>query len=260
MRIGTIYALTSGPSPAQKAGFEVGDTIVSVDGHTFKTFIAVAGYISARPGQTLDVVVDRHGQLLHLTPTPADLSKVQVKTAGSSALATDKPTGVLGIEAYVPTVRSGPLESFSKAGGQFVDLSARTFDALGSLVTAHGVRSYGHMLVNQKAANSPTATNRFVSPVGLVKVANQAARHGLGDVLFLLVLINIFVGIFNLLPLLPLDGGHIAIATYERIRSRKERRYHADVMKLMPLTYGVVLILGFIFVTSLFMDVRSLVG
>jgi membrane-associated protease RseP (regulator of RpoE activity) len=82
----------------------------------------------------------------------------------------------------------------------------------------------------------------------------------LSDVLFLLILINIFVGIFNLLPLLPLDGGHIAIATYERIRSRKGRRYHADIMKLMPLTYGVVLILGFIFVTSLFMDVRSLVG
>jgi membrane-associated protease RseP (regulator of RpoE activity) len=116
------------------------------------------------------------------------------------------------------------------------------------------------MLVNQKAANSPTATNRFVSPVGIVRIAHQATQNGFGQVLFLLVLINIFVGNFNLLPLLPLDGGHIAVATYERLRSRKGRRYYADVMKLMPLTYAVVLLLAFIFMSSLFLDVRDLLS
>ena len=65
-----------------------------------------------------------------------------------------------------------------------------------------------------------------------------------------------FVGIFNMVPLLPLDGGHVAIATYERIRSRKGRPYHADVAKLMPVTYVVVfLLLLFIGVTSLYLDI-----
>jgi membrane-associated protease RseP (regulator of RpoE activity) len=261
LRIGTIYGLSSGPSPAQEAGFRVGDRIVSIDGHLFTTFAEVGDYISARPGQTLDVVVERGGKLLHLHPTPVDLSKVQVRGAGANGLTSGKPTGFLGIEAYAPLVTSGPLEAFSKAGGAFVDVAARTFDALGSLITAHGVRSYGHMLVDQKAADNPsTATNRFVSPIGLVKYAHQAARSGLSNVLTLLILINVFVGLFNLLPLLPLDGGHIAIATYERLRSRKGRPYHADVMKLMPLTYGVVLVLGFIFVSSLFLDVRDLLS
>jgi membrane-associated protease RseP (regulator of RpoE activity) len=260
LTVGAISGLTTGPSPAQQAGFLVGDRIVSADGREFKNFDDLAAYIRTKPGQVLDVVVNRHGEVLHLHPTPADLSKVQVRGPGGTGLAADKPTGFLGIGPTYPTVRAGPIESFSKAGGQFVDLSARTFDALSGLVTANGVSSYGHMLVNQKAADSPTATTRFSSPVGIVRYANQAAQHGFSDVLYLLILINIFVGIFNLLPLLPLDGGHIAIATYERVRSRKGRPYHADVMKLMPLTYGVVLILGFIFVSSLFMDIRSLVG
>jgi membrane-associated protease RseP (regulator of RpoE activity) len=260
MTIGTISELTTGPSPAQAAGLREGDRILSVDGRTFKSFDDMAAYIKSKPGQKLDVAVDRLGSVLHLFPTTVDLSKVKVQGAGGSGLAADKPTGFLGIGPTFPTVRVGPYEAFSKAGGQFVDISARTFDALGGLVTARGVSSYGHMLVDQKAADSPTATTRFSSPVGIVRIAHQAAQNGFGTVLYLLVLINIFVGIFNLLPLLPLDGGHIAVATYERIRSRKSRPYHADVMKLMPLTYGVVLLLAFIFVTSLFMDIRSLVG
>jgi membrane-associated protease RseP (regulator of RpoE activity) len=255
-----IYSLSTGPSPAQLAGFQPGDRIVSVDGHVFKTWTDQAAYIEGKPGQTLDVVVERRGQVLDLFPKPVDLSQVQVRGVGTTSLARDKPTGFIGVESYVPTVHSGFFESFSKAGGAFVDLSARTFDALGGLVTAHGVSSYGHMLVNQKAADSPTATNRFVSPVGIVRIAHQATQNGFGQVLFLLILINIFVGIFNLLPLLPLDGGHIAVATYERLRSRKGRSYHADVMKLMPLTYAVVLVLAFIFVSSLFLDVRDLLS
>ena len=56
--------------------------------------------------------------------------------------------------------------------------------------------------------------------------------------LYLLVAINIFVGMVNLLPMLPLDGGHVAIAAYERIRSRtRAAKYHADVAKLMPVAY-----------------------
>jgi membrane-associated protease RseP (regulator of RpoE activity) len=116
------------------------------------------------------------------------------------------------------------------------------------------------MLLSQKAADSPNATTRFVSPVGFVRIANQAAKNGAADVLSILVLFNIFIGIFNLLPLLPLDGGHVAIATYEAVRSRKGRQYHADVTKLMPLTYAVFLVLVFIGVSALFLDVRDLLS
>jgi membrane-associated protease RseP (regulator of RpoE activity) len=70
-----------------------------------------------------------------------------------------------------------------------------------------------------------------------------------------LVTIIVFVGILNLFPLLPLDGGHVVIAVYERIRSRRGRLYHADVNKLAPITYAFVLLLAFVVVSSLYLDI-----
>ncbi|HYA45553.1 MAG TPA: site-2 protease family protein, partial [Acidimicrobiales bacterium] len=84
---------------------------------------------------------------------------------------------------------------------------------------------------------------------------------GWSEVLYLLILINIFVGIFNMVPLLPLDGGHVAIALYEKVQSVRTRRpYHADVNKLLPIIYPVVALFAFYVVSSLFLDLRDLLG
>jgi membrane-associated protease RseP (regulator of RpoE activity) len=92
--------------------------------------------------------------------------------------------------------------------------------------------------------------------VGFVRIAGQAANNGLFDVIGLLISINLFVGLFNLMPLLPLDGGHVAIAVYEAIRSRLAgRRYSADVAKLLPITYLVVLGLVFLGASALYLDI-----
>ncbi len=64
-----------------------------------------------------------------------------------------------------------------------------------------------------------------------------------------------FVAVLNLVPLLPFDGGHIAVATYERLRSRRGRRHHADVGKLMPLTAAVVAVMVVLGVTSIYLDI-----
>jgi Zn-dependent protease len=67
--------------------------------------------------------------------------------------------------------------------------------------------------------------------------------------------VNLLLGLFNMLPLPPLDGGHAAVAIYERVRSRAGHRYHADFAKLLPLTYAVVLVLGLIGITTIYLDV-----
>jgi membrane-associated protease RseP (regulator of RpoE activity) len=71
--------------------------------------------------------------------------------------------------------------------------------------------------------------------------------------------INISLGLFNLVPLRPLDGGHVAIALYEGVRSRRRRRYHADVAKLLPLLYAALAVIAFLGLSSLFLDLRDLV-
>jgi membrane-associated protease RseP (regulator of RpoE activity) len=91
---------------------------------------------------------------------------------------------------------------------------------------------------------------------GAVRTATQAAQAGIGDLLVILVSINLFVGVFNLFPLLPLDGGHVAIAVYEKLRTgRRTVLYHADVAKLMPLTWMMLAFLGVLFGTSLLNDI-----
>jgi membrane-associated protease RseP (regulator of RpoE activity) len=253
--VGAVNSLSTGPSPAQLAGLAVGDRILSVDGQRFKTWDAQVAYIQARPNTAVDLEVDRHGRIIHLHPTTVDLSKVQV----NGVPAATQPTGFIGFAGAYPTFRFGFFSSINHAGGAFVKVTAQNFDALKGLFSPHGIASYSNVVVDKKAADSPTAV-RLVSPVGMVRLANQLVGNGLEDVLFLLILINLFVGMFNMVPLLPLDGGHVAIATYEAIRSRRGRRYQADVTKLLPFVYATLLIIVFLGASSLYVDVRDLLA
>jgi regulator of sigma E protease len=91
------------------------------------------------------------------------------------------------------------------------------------------------MLTNQKAATANA--NQVVTVVGLPSVLNHASQSGLPTVLWVIALINISIGIINLLPLFPLDGGRVAIDFYEGARSLK-RPYRVDMMKLLPVLYA----------------------
>ena len=68
---------------------------------------------------------------------------------------------------------------------------------------------------------------------------------------------NFALGFFNLIPLLPLDGGHAAVATYEAVRSRKGRPYRVDMAKLMPVTYLAVAMLLMFGLSAIFLDIRN---
>ena len=85
--------------------------------------------------------------------------------------------------------------------------------------------------------------NRILSIYGVARIGAEAASDGATEVLVLLVYVNVFIGVFNLLPLLPLDGGHVAVVTYERIRSIGGRSHRVDAARLLPLTYAVVALL-----------------
>jgi membrane-associated protease RseP (regulator of RpoE activity) len=96
------------------------------------------------------------------------------------------------------------------------------------------------------AGGSATETLRG----GASRLGGELFERGSASFLLLLAMLNFFVGIFNLLPLLPLDGGHIAIAWFERVRSwlyarlRRPEPGRVDYMKLMPVTYVVILVFG----------------
>ena len=111
-------------------------------------------------------------------------------------------------------------------------------------------------MTSAKAASQAGADGtRVQSIVGAVQTATDAVHAGIGDLLIILISINLFIGIFNLFPMLHLDGGHVAIAIYEKIRTgRSKVLYHANVTKLLPFTWALVIFLGVLFATTLLTD------
>ena len=252
LRVGEIIGLESGLSPAQEAGFQLGDKVVSIDGHAIARWADVPQYIRARPGESVRFVVERGGARLELVARPIDLAQVRVK----GVPIVEEPTGFIGVGPQDHMVRASPIVAVGRAGSDFAEAMSETGRALGRIFSPNGASNYLSVLRGRTVQGDPAEETRFLSPVGFVRIASQAASTGLYEVLWLLVLINIFVGAFNLLPLLPLDGGHVAIATYEEVRSRIARqRYRVDVAKLMPVTYVVFLLMVFLGATSLYLDI-----
>lgn len=259
------------PDPAYQAGMRPGDVIVSVDGHAVGGPSQLAALIRSRAGQPAHMVVNRNGARVALTVTPIASGSLPAgaPTAGDTA-----STGVIGVQLTEANRTVGPVASIGRAGAGLGRLSWDTVTALAGVASPHGVTSYASEVANGGAAapgGSPSGSSsttsqaqsqgtsgggtRFESPIGIVRLASQAAHGGIADVLNLLILINVFVGLFNMIPMLPLDGGHVVIAVYERLRSRRGRRYHADVAKLLPATYAVVLVIVVLAVTSVYLDV-----
>ncbi|HEX2040197.1 MAG TPA: site-2 protease family protein [Acidimicrobiales bacterium] len=254
-QIGTISRLEEGPSPAQRAGFRVGDRLLAYDGTPFVEWDGLRTHIRARPGQTIRFEVERDGVPRTITVTPVDLSQVEVE-GGGPVVEGDRPYGFVGIGPRFPVEKAGPVEAVPKTVAGIGRGVVETVKALGRIFSPDGVSRYTEELTGERGRTEiDPDTPRFLSPVGFVRVADQAANQGWRAVLVLLVSINLFVGVFNMVPLLPLDGGHVAIATYEKLRSRPGRPYRVDVRKVLPVAYAVFLVLVFIGVTSIYLDI-----
>jgi membrane-associated protease RseP (regulator of RpoE activity) len=231
-------------SPAAEAGVRPGDRVISIDGQAITSWDEMVSVISRRPGERVSFVVERDGQRL----------SIPVTLAGTNP-ATGERRGFAGI---APEIRTPPLNALSaavEAPKAVYEVGRGSVGALVHIFSPSGISEY-MKTVSGGNKGSPESNDRFISPVGFGRVANQAVNAGWVEVIGLLLTINVFVGIFNLVPLLPFDGGHIAIAVYESVASRvRRRRVIVDVQKLAPLTAAVIGILGFIFLSSLFLDV-----
>jgi membrane-associated protease RseP (regulator of RpoE activity) len=238
----------SSPSPAEEAGLQAGDRIVSVDGRSFASFDEMAAYLREQPGEDVSIVLQRDGAQQTVVAELADRNP-----AGD-------PVGFLGVGPEWATTRQGPISGAWEAVKTTGDTMVLSVQALGQFFSPAGLGGYVDTLTGSTPAAEPGAIegeNRLLSPVGAVNVAGQAADAGIINLISFLFLINVFIGVFNLVPLLPFDGGHVVIATYERIRSRNGQRYHADVSKLMPLTYAVVAVLIVIGLSALYLDIAD---
>ncbi len=223
------------PSPAAVAGLAEGDTLLSIDGVDIESWEAAVELIAARPGSEITIEIERDGSVRELT---ADLAPVHPQTG--------EAIGFLGVGPGVEEVSIGPFRAAGSAGLLFYDLVALSVQAIGRLVSPASLVELAGVLVGD--TDIPDEI-RPVSPIGLAQIGSQVDRIGVESLVFILASVNIILGLFNSIPIYPLDGGHFAVALYEKVTKRE-----ADIRKLVPLAAAVIVLMLFLGVVALVLD------
>ena len=250
----TVKNLRNG-GPAEIMGIESGDRIIALNGVPITDWWDFAANIAGLPNEEVTIQVSRDG----------DFMTFQGIVGSRVANDAGQDYGFIGIErTKFSTVKSGPIAALGKTGEQFALLTSETIKGLGNFFSPSGLGDFFSEVFDLDSTQSSTKVGigeaeegRIVSVVGATRLGAELTETGWTGLFLFLATINVFIGIFNLIPLLPLDGGHVMIAIYERLRSRKGIRYHADASKLLPLTYLVVFVLVAIGIAAIYLDIAD---
>ncbi|MFT2691188.1 M50 family metallopeptidase [Clavibacter zhangzhiyongii] len=249
-------------APGAAAGLEPGDTIVSIDGTPITAWDQVTGTVQVSAGRELDVVVERDGARQTLAITPVLTEQAVIGQRGAPEVDDEgRPvTREVGLIGFSPTqaVQRQPLsaaftttgENMAAVGNLILNLPQRLVDV--------GRAAFGG---GERDPNGP------MSVVGVGRVAGEIASldetpvaSRASAMIGLVASLNVALGMINLLPLLPLDGGHVLGAVVEGVRrflakvlGRRDPG-PVDVAKLMPLTFVVVILFGAMSALLIFAD------
>ena len=245
-----VCSAKSTPSPAKNVGILAGDKIIKVDGKSYKDWSDVVSVIRASAGKELIITVERNGAPVDIAVTPAsrDLN--------------GKVIGVLGVVNKVGTITYGPVDAVSRAGkftGQILQNSATSLVSLPSKIPN---------LISQTFGGQKRDAEGLVGVVGVARVSGETAntkaltvREKIATFILIIASLNLFVGMFNLLPLLPLDGGHMAVAIVDGVRNFLARRRGLakpapfDVERLTPITMVVFVLMAALSILLLAADI-----
>ena len=235
-------------SVADGAGFKAGDEILSINGKTVTNWQNDAKLIGQSKGSEMRFVVLRDGKKVVINAAPAYNA--------------DAKRYMLGVVTALGTERDSFTKSISESSHATWVLtkeSAKSLIAIPSKVP---------QLVRETFMHEKRDPNGLVGVVGAARVSGQAVgsdklnnNERLATFILLVASLNIFVGLFNLLPILPLDGGHMAVAIADEVRAlfartrRKPRPAPIDVNVLTPITGVVVVLLGILTVLLVVADI-----
>ncbi|TDI50169.1 MAG: RIP metalloprotease [Acidobacteria bacterium] len=221
-------------SPAEQAGLQEGDVIVAIGSHVVTEWDEFTTAIQSEgPGPT-SVTVDRDGELITLE---VDLTESEL-IAGA---------GFLGVAPTQVQTDVGPIESIGLAGQLVWGGIADTFGALFKMVRPSSLAQYlGVFLGDTDVPNEI----RPVSPIGIVAIGSQVENPAV--FLAILAYVNVFLATINLLPLFPLDGGHFAVALYEKLTGREP-----DIRRLAPVAVAVIGLFLFLGFVAIILDVTD---
>ncbi len=172
--------------PAQAAGVRADDAILKIDDKPIRSFTEIPPLVAAAAGKDMTLTLWRDGEVLQISIVPKD------KGEGPR----------LGIAPKTVVKKFGPLGAVAEAARWAWDMTRQTFDVLKRLLTAQ------------------ISPKNMMGPLGIAQASGDAARAGVSSLFFLVAVISLQVGILNLFPLAPLDGGHMAIIVAEGVLRR----------------------------------------
>jgi membrane-associated protease RseP (regulator of RpoE activity) len=233
----TVATTNAGdPAPAQPAGLRSGDRIVAIDGQRVDTFDELRAALADKGGRRITVTYVRDGQ----------------EQTTSLVAASQNGRGFLGFESRVETVRTGVLAAVPEAGRLFWATTTATVKGLGGLVTGIAER----VSAPQPAAGAGGGGGGESGPIGIVgisRLAGQAVAHNQWAIFVaILIQLNIVVGVFNLLPLPPMDGGYLAFVGWQVVTRRE-----VDLRKVVPVAALIVGLLVMLTVGLVWLDITN---
>ena len=230
----------SGPGPAGQAGVHSGDTLVALDGQELERFADLREAVADKPGETVTLDVVRDGQPMTIDLTVGEVERIDPRTGEQIA------AGAVGIVA-------APVEDAVKAYGPAEAVPA-TLRFTGQMLraTVDGIVSFPGKIPGVVASifGGERDINGPVSVIGASRTGGELVEQNMWSAFWMMLAsLNFFLALFNLVPLPPLDGGHIAVVLYEKIRDALRRLRGlppgppANYEKLMPLTYAMAALL-----------------
>ena len=216
-------------TPAFVLGIEPGDRLVAVDGIEIQDWDHFVDLAHARPSELTEVQFERSGELI-----TSEVVFAEREAAGEII-------GFLGVAPTGEEIDIGPIAGVTTAFGDIGETTVLSLQGLFEMVR-QAPKLVGAAFGQDTAVLEEA---RPVSVIGLVRVAT-----GLEFALFLMAYVNVFVGTLNVIPLYPLDGGHFAVALYEKVRGRE-----ADVRRLLPIAAAVFMFIVAIGVLGIYFDI-----
>lgn len=207
--------------PAEAAGLKPGDHVLSVEGETTEDFISVATRISRRPGLSTTLAVSRDGQQRYVTVVPID----------------DNGRGMIGIRPADPKTDHRPINfssALKKGAWQCWNISAGTI-------------YYLYLSVTERRKPD------LAGPIGITREIARSAQRGMEDLIYLVAMISVAIGLFNLFPIPLLDGGHVVYYLVEGIQRRPVSEKFMSKFNMV----GLALLLSLL-VFATFSDIQRL--
>jgi membrane-associated protease RseP (regulator of RpoE activity) len=233
-------------SAAAEAGFLVGDKIIEVDGQRVKDWYLDSRKIAESQGKQMRFTIDRAGEILTLTARPQYLQ--------------DQKRYVLGVVTEIGTKRESFIPAITGSARATATLTKESVKSLFALP------SKVPQLIRQTFMGEERNPDGLVGIVGAARVSGDAvssqklnSNERVTTFILIVASLNIFVGLFNLLPFLPLDGGHMAIAIADEFRAlfarirKQPRPAGIDVNVMTPITmavFGVLAVLTLILLVA----------